>query len=174
MPIPINRTRSKAKAGMRKSGNKSFRPEQKLVHDILKECAIGITELQMEYKPKSIVPLKGTDLTGIRSPTLDIYFKFEDTEVAIRLNGPYHDELKQERKDNIQQLFLENQPIPWQVFNFKYWDMQYVFKRNKRKLTKSELIQAYNEIKRSFIMTKIKLKIPTDEILNKLAILHCN
>jgi len=174
MPVKINRTRSIAKKAMRRSGKKGYRPEQILVYDILKIYAIGIEDLEMEKKPPNIVPLKGTDLTGDRSPILDIYFKFDDVHVAVRVNGQYHDEQKQDRKDIVQRLFLENQPERWQVFDFVHWKMSNLFKRNQRKLLPGELMLAFNEVKRQFIMTKIKFNTPINENWEKLVASHCN
>lgn len=174
MPVKINTTRSRAKKAMRKKGSTKYRPEQILVHDIIKECHVGgLKKIEMEFKPANILPLEGTDLTGDRSPILDIYLQDGNmTNYAIRLNGPYHDELKQERKDYVQKTFLEMQPEKWVVIDFNYVTMQNVFKRNLRKLTPGELILAYNEIKKYLLPFGINLRTPTDEIFQKLALSH--
>ena len=173
MPVKINTTRSRAKKAMRKKGSTKYRPEQILVYDIISECDIGIRIIEMEFKPTNILPLEGTDLTGERSPILDIYLQDDNfTNYAIRLNGPYHDEQKQERKDFIQKTFLEMQPEKWRVIDFNYITMQNVFKRNLRKLTPGELILAFNEIKRNLLPFGINLRTPTDEIFQKLVLSH--
>ena len=176
MPVKINTTRSRAKKGMRKKGDTKYRPEQILAHDIIESCSISkLRKLEMEFSPADIVPLEGTNLTGDRSPRLDIYFQTQDfVNYAIRLNGPYHDEKKQERKDYVQKVFLEMQPEKWIVIDFNYVTMQNLFKRNLRKLTLTELILAYNEVKKYLIPFGVNLSTPTEEILKKLALSHCN
>jgi len=176
LPVKINRTRSKAKAGMRKKGDTSDRPEELLVYDIVRLCQIpGTRKVEKQYKPPNIVPLKGTDLTGEKSPKLDVYVQSADfTNYAIRVMGEYHDETKQERKDFIQKTFLEMQPENWFVIDLNYLKCQNVFKRRKRKLVTEELILAYNEIKKHLMMCGLNLLTPSDEIMQKLALSHCN
>ena len=176
MPVKINTTRSRAKKAMRKKNSTKYRPEQILVHDIINECYVGgsgLRKIEMEYLPPDIIPIEGTDLTGERSPRLDIYLQTADLmNYAVRLNGPYHDDQKQERKDFIQKTFLEMQPERWFVIDFDYIKMQNVFKRNLRKLTPGELILAYNEIKKNLLPFGINLSTPTDKIFEKLALSH--
>ena len=174
--MKVNTTRSRAKKAMRRTGQKQYRPEQILAFDIIKNCTLtfGMRKLEMEYQPNNLVPLEGTDLTGDRVPTLDIYLQDVNSEhYAIRLNGPYHDELKQERKDFIQKTFLEMQPHKWHVIDFNYTTMQHLFKRNQRKLSPGELLLAYNEVKSIMQRFGIMLRTPRDEIFNKLAEAHC-
>lgn len=173
MPVKINTTRSRAKKAMRRKGDTKYRPEQKLSFDIINN-SLRTQKIEMEYNPEKIVPLEGTDLTGDRSPRLDIYFQIEMTNYAIRLNGPYHDELKQERKDFVQKTFLEMQPEPWNVIDFNYIKMQNLFKRNKRKLSTSELKLAYNEIKNTMYQNGVHLTTPDDKTWKLLEALHSN
>jgi len=174
LPVKINTTRSRAKKGMTRKNNTSNRPEEILVHDIIKSTLPDIDEIKTQHKPPNIVPLKGTDLTGERSPKIDVYFRIGTRHYAIRVMGPIHDEWKRENYDFVQRTFLEMQPEKWAVIDFNYVTMQNVFRRNKRKLLRGELILAYNEVKKYLLPFGLNLITPSDRILEKLAISHCN
>jgi len=113
----INRTRSFAKKNMRKKGNTSERREQMIIAEMIKTHCLSKCVVETENSLPDLVALEGADLTGNRRPKVDITVTFPNGRYAVRMNGLYHDERKQERKDYFQKLVLENQPVPWKVID---------------------------------------------------------
>lgn len=109
---------------MRFAGNTRNRPEQLLAKLII-EKILGY-QIESEYFVKDLKPVGEKDFSKTNQiPTLDL--AIPDRKIAIRLQGPYHDELKQIRKDRIQKFVLEGNG--WIVIDFVHTDMPVLFQK---------------------------------------------
>src|SRR3990167_5415594 len=167
MPIKINSTSSRAKKDMRKAGNTSDRPEEQLAFEIIKYCC-SFDAIAEQYQPPNLIPLD-VDLTGKKSPKIDIYVKYEDHHYAIRIMGSIHDDNSSPKRrteyDTRQKDFLEMQVQHggdhWIVIDIHHLKAQNLFKRNKRLLNSSEIMLAFNEIKHILLPSMLQLKFNT-------------
>lgn len=127
---------------MRQAGQTTNRPEQMLAYYLIQGHLKQKVEL--EYKPPHLRALPDVDLTGDRSPKLDL--AVPSIRVAIRVMGQSHDNLPQERYDNIQRIFLEMQHPPWHVVDLWYYSLETLWKCRERGLSSQELEEAYSEL----------------------------
>lgn len=116
---------------MRKTGIKEKRPEQMLAYDVI--CLYGefprLKLADTEYLVKDIKIVDRINLTGDRTPKLDIVFIFADKKVGIRVNGKWHD--SRTIKDRTQKTVLEHPKNGWIIVDFNYWEMETLFKHYK-------------------------------------------
>ena len=141
--MKVNRTRSKAKAGMRRFGQKKNRPEQ-----ILAEALI------QSHLPVEAIVDREEDVTCFdpdnpdtqKEVSVDITVRLSIKKVAIELNGPPHDEMPQIYRDRRKQIILEWKGNNWKYLPFDYNKMEILFTRNRRHLTYNEAVRAYGEI----------------------------
>lgn len=171
-----NRTRSIAKAQMRRFGQKKNRPEQilaaALIESHLRSSPMGFVET--EELVKCFNPDEPNILKEI---SVDITVKFppqrakpDGLRVAIELNGPPHDELPQIRRDRRKQIILEWKGNDWKYLIFDYNKMEILFLRNRRNLTYNETVRAYGEIiitVGEVLPLKDASKIAIEEVLRK-------
>src|SRR3990167_7636319 len=113
MPIKINSTSSRAKKDMRKAGNTSDRPEERLAFEIIKYCC-SFDAIAEQYQPPNLIPLD-VDLTGGKTPKIDIYLQYKKINYAIRIMGHIHDDNSSPKRrteyDERQKDFLELQKL---------------------------------------------------------------
>lgn len=163
--MKVNRTQFFANKAMRANGNTKNRPEQLLARDLIQ--AHYSEKLETEYTPTDIKPLPDLDLTGDRSPRLDI--AIPSKRIAIRLNGPPHDRRITRNYDRAQQVFLEMQEKPWKVVNFVHTMMPVLWRSHSRGLTSQELKMAYDEIRRNLDGVIRLPKRPDEKIIDLLS-----
>ena len=85
-----------------------------------------------------------TEYNDHRDAILDIYMKLNDTKYAIRIMGPIHDKKIRKNKDEMQALYLKD--LKYTIIDIWYHNNEAIFKRNRKKLTESQLIKAYKEM----------------------------
>lgn len=148
----MNTTRFRANSAMRKSaGGKTKRPEQMLIAECLEDHLFPNVNVETEVKIHYI-----TESHQAKWADLDIIVTWQSPEhprpfeYLIRVMGGYHDEPRQVKKDDLQRSYLMAIRPPLRyiatVIDLWYHMMPITFKRNKRKLKESELIEAYHEI----------------------------
>lgn len=141
--MKVNRTRSLAKAGMRRFGQKKNRPEQILAGALLQSHLPNYAIVDVEPIVKAFNPDNPEVLKEI---SVDITVRLPRKKVAIELNGPPHDEMPQIRRDRRKQIILEWKDNDWKFLIFDYNKMEILFLRNRRNLTYNEAVRAYGEI----------------------------
>lgn len=152
--MKVNRTNSIAKKAMRKKGDTSNRPEEKLACNII---ALHLPKI-IQIESQKIIWFN-----DINYAKLDIHFVISSGQkYAIRLNGPPHDGLKAQRHDRRQQIYLEERG--YIVIDFWYNKMEKLFLRYERLLTDEELKEAYFEIKN--ILNKFGLHLRSLKLNN--------
>ena len=145
--MKTNRTSSIAKKRMREKGDTSNRPEQLLLKEILQYHVRG--RVETEAKLENLKDVDALTFTGNRSPRPDILLTYyTNQKFVIRVNGPYHD--SREKYDRAQKLFLEMQEPPYIVIDVSYVRHEILFERNKRKLTRIELLKVLDLIRLEF------------------------
>ena len=123
---------------MHKAKKTKDRPEQLLIKEILEyhtNSSILETEKTVTYM---------TEFNDQKEARLDIFMVLDDKEFAIRVMGPAHDRKIRKQKDSIQKDYLQREG--YVVIDIWYHENEVTFKRNKRKLKESELLQAFNEM----------------------------
>ena len=133
-----NTTGFHANSAMHRGGNTANRPEQLLIKEILEyhTCA-SILELE-----KKVTYL--TEYNDYRDAILDIFMELDGKKYAIRVMGPAHDKKIRMKKDEIQGDYLTG--LGYTIIDIWYHSNETTFKRNRRKLNKAELIEAFNEM----------------------------
>jgi len=140
--MKVNRTRSKAKANMRRFGQKKNRPEQILAEALLQAHLPTFAIVDRE----EMVKVDNPDEPGIKEVSVDITIRFARKKVAIEMNGPPHDEIPQIRRDSRKEILLTWPGNDWICLVFDYNKMPILFLRNTRELTYDETVRAYREI----------------------------
>ena len=138
-----NRTNFLAQKAMRKKGDTKDRAEQLLTVEILQYHAPRIIDIKTEVK---VTYDREDETTRDAYPDIVFLTKEPLTNNIIRIMGQYHDTKTQTRKDEIQKEYLLQRFDT--VTDVWYWEAQHTFKRNKRPLSKEELIKSHKEIKK--------------------------
>lgn len=163
--MKVNTNQFRATQAMRRNGIPKNRPEQMLAKALIKSHIPD--EVESEYTPKNLIALEDLDLTGDRSPRLDI--AIPSRFIAIRLQGPAHDRKSQAHYDNLQRIFLEFQRPQWKVVDFVYTEMSVLWTANQRGLSAQEITSAYEEIRQKLRKTLDLPKFPNPLVIRKLA-----
>ena len=130
---------------MRNAGNTKNRPEQLFAAAIIK------MHLPLWCSVETEVDVSLFDADNPNTPyerTLDIQVKNMKEKFAIELNGGYHDEQLQIRKDSRREIILEWEGNDYKCIIFDYIKMVNLFKRARNNLTIDEAVLAYEEIKK--------------------------
>ena len=137
---------------MRKKGDgKTDRPEQLLIAECLEHHLSPHVQVNTEEHITYV-----TESHQAKWADIDVFVVWQSPEdnqpgeYLIRVMGGYHDEPRQVKKDDLQRSYLMALHPPLRrvitVIDLWYHLMPITFKRNKRLLKKSELIEAYHEI----------------------------
>lgn len=142
--MKINTSRSRAKKGMKSSGNTKNRPEQLLAAVLIKMhlpqwCS---TETEVDV---SLFDADNPDVPYER--TIDIVVKNMKEKFAIEMQGPPHDELPQIRKDRRRGIILEWKGNDYKFIEFHYEKMTNLWKKAYEDVTIDEAMAAYEEVK---------------------------
>lgn len=149
--MKVNRSRSMAKRGMRRSGNTSDRPEEKLAYVIIRDHLKGIVQCEKQYI------VKFDEGPWCHHARLDIFFILNTGQkYGVRIMGEYHDEKKQERHDRLQ--YHELLERGYIVIDLLWWDSPNLFARRERLLSEGEIAHAYLDIKRKLARFGLFLK----------------
>lgn len=117
-----------AKRNMIKYPKTADRPEQIRARNIIRDnLKKGYTiEIHTEYYVKDIKVVDQIDLTGQRTPRLDIAIfiiaPFQ-AKIGIQLNGPPHGTKKRSGLDDLQKQVLEHKDNGWKIVAFEHWKM---------------------------------------------------
>jgi len=144
-------TRYQKNSFMRKAGNTKKRPEQMLIAEVIEHHATQPIKVLTEEKIVYI-----TESHQEKWAEIDVYVVWKSPadekpgEYLLRVQGAYHDEPTQRKKDDLQRSYLMALHPPLRnivtVCDLWYHLMPTTFQRNKRMLNRSEAIISYNEI----------------------------
>ena len=144
-------TRFQKNSAMRKaSGNTTNRPEQLLIAEVF-EQHLDPVKVLTEEKVHYI-----TESHQAKWADIDVFVVWQSPDDAkpmeylVRVMGPYHDEPRQAQKDDLQRSYLLAKPMSniVTVCDMWYHLMPTTFKRNRKKLNRSEAVVAYQEIRK--------------------------
>lgn len=151
---PVNRTWSLTSKSMRKNGNRSNRPEEKLAYEIVKSHLISIVNDETQ---------KTVWFDNIHHAVLDIYFTVKNNRYAFRIMGRSH--IRNSKHDRNQKFQLEE--LGFIVIDI-WWDEAInLFQRNTRLLTEPELKEAYEEIKLTFKEFGLQMKSYNETLIDQ-------
>lgn len=153
--MKVNTTRSHAKKAMKRNGQTSGRPEEKLAAKIINYHLTKLHELNEQVR---------IDFNEINYAIVDIQLILgSGQKYAILLHGPPHDEKRAKNHDRLQYYYLQEKGyitiVCW------HYNMPFLFLRNERLLEADELKEAHYELSKKLKEFGLYLK-PLDQTLD--------